>query len=246
LCGFIEHNHAVHNKPAFKYYPFILNSNEIIFFNQLHHYFTKRNSLGFKKGYSRVKFKISETENDIDEDVQYIADVDFPYEAEQLVKEIREKISYLHNIGISHFALQKLLSIDANIELSRIVINRNYQIFLPEFNNIEIEMTPLPKAVFFLFLKYPAGIIFKDLPDYKYELTEIYKLITSRENIEKIYQSIEDVTNPFNNSINEKCSRIREAFVSKFDDNLAKYYYITGTRSTPKKIIIDRSLVVWE
>ncbi len=145
-----------------------------------------------------------------------------------------------------YLSLQKLLTTDNNLRLSRIIINRNYQIFLPEFNNMEIEMTPLPKAVFFLFLKHPEGIIFKDLQNYKDELTEIYKRTNKRENIDITLQSIEDVTNPLKNSINEKCSRIREAFVSKIDENLAKYYYITGERSTPKKIIIDRSLVVWE
>lgn len=59
-------------------------------------------------------------------------------------------------------------------------------------------------------------------------------------------QSIEDVTNPFLNSINEKCARIRASFINKFDDHLAKNYYITGERGEAKKITLPRDLVVWE
>ena len=48
------------------------------------------------------------------------------------------------------------------------------------------------------------------------------------------------------NSINEKCARIRAAFVNKFDEHLAKNYYITGNRGGVKKITLPRDLVVWE
>ena len=108
-------------------------------------------------------------------------------------------------------------------------------------------MTPLPKAVFLLFLKHPEGIYFKALPDYREELMEIYKIIKGPFfNEASARQSIEDVTDPLSNSINEKCSRIREAFVSKFDDSLARYYYVDGKRGEPKKIALPRTLVKWD
>ena len=47
-------------------------------------------------------------------------------------------------------------------------------------------------------------------------------------------------------SINEKCARIRGAFVSHFDEDLAKHYYIYGMRGEAKKIALPRDLVVWE
>ena len=59
-------------------------------------------------------------------------------------------------------------------------------------------------------------------------------------------QSIEDVTNPLLNSINEKCARIRSAFVKKFDEGLAKNYFVTGERGEVKKIVLPRDLVIWE
>ena len=55
-----------------------------------------------------------------------------------------------------------------------------------------------------------------------------------------------DVTNPFNNSINEKCARIREAFLSKFDEHLARYYYIDGHKGEPKRIALPTDLIEWK
>lgn len=63
---------------------------------------------------------------------------------------------------------------------------------------------------------------------------------------DRALQSIEDVTNPLLNSINEKCARIRGAFVGQFDDDMARHYYIDGLRGEPKKIALPRNQVAWE
>jgi hypothetical protein len=44
-------------------------------------------------------------------------------------------------------------------------------------------------------------------------------------------------------SINEKLSRIKEAFLRKMSMDTAKHYIITGQRGMKKKIEIDRSLI---
>ena len=59
-------------------------------------------------------------------------------------------------------------------------------------------------------------------------------------------KSIEDVTNPMLNSINEKCARIRKVFVTMLDSNVAEQYYIKGARGKAKKIALPRELVAWE
>ena len=90
------------------------------------------------------------------------------------------------------------------------------------------------------------GIVFKELADYREELLKVYKSLKPMGLSKRTIQSIEDVTNPLMNSINEKCARIRAAFVKEFDESLAKNYYIIGERGEAKRITLPRDLVVWE
>ncbi len=173
------------------------------------------------------------------------ADDTFDYESKLLLKEIEDRIEKLKKKGISTYIIKRL-AFNSNERLSRLCISKRNEILLLDYF-LEIKMKPLPMAVFLLFLKHPEGIFFKDLPDYREELMEIYKKVKGRSfNYEIAKQSIDDVTNPLNNSINEKCSRIREAFVSQFDDHLAQFYYIVGQRGELKRIMLPRNLVKWE
>ena len=131
-------------------------------------------------------------------------------------------------------------------QLSRLIITKDYRILLPDYNNIEVKMEPLVKAVYLLFLKHPEGILFKGLTDYREEMLDIYKKQKPMGLNKRTIQSIEDVTNPLLNSINEKCARIRSAFVKEFDESLAKNYFVTGERGEAKKIALPRDLVNWE
>ena len=165
-------------------------------------------------------------------------------EDEALISEIKKHIETLRNRGINTMFLHSI--IDEGNRLSSLLITKDFRIFLPEYNNLEIVMPALPKAVFFLFLKHPEGIRFKDLVDYHDELLSIYRALSPIGGTQKQLQSIQSITNPMNNSINEKCARIREAFIKHFDDRLAQNYYITGKKGEPKRIALAPSLVVWE
>ena len=172
------------------------------------------------------------------------ADNDFSSDIKQLMDEVSERVEKLRLHGVSEMVLKNLLQPEK--KLSRLVITKSSQIFLPDYNNMEIQMTPLPKAVFFLFLRHPEGILFKNLVDYRDELTRIYGHLTGRQDMKAVKKSICDITDPTQNSINEKCARIREAFVRNFDDYLAQNYYVTGNRGEAKTIILPRDLVEWQ
>lgn len=201
--------------------------------------------------------KVSKTNYDIEEDdgllyrvgeedFDYDADSYFDSESKQLMEEIKERIERLNKKGINTYIIKRMIK-DDDKQLSRLRITKDYRIFLPDYKNLEIKMTRLPKAVFFLFLNHPEGILFKYLPDYKDELMQIYKNVKgSLFDLSSAIKSIENVTDPLNNSINEKCARIREAFVREFDDHLAKNYYVDGKRGGAKKIALSRELVKWE
>lgn len=183
-------------------------------------------------------------------DVRETADIDrFASEQEdedieELMEEIRERIKRLRQRGIAEYLLEQLIHPDNR--LSRLVVTKDYRIMLPDYNNMEIKMEPLVKAVYLLYLKHTEGISFKQLPDYKKELLQIYNRLKPTMLTDKAQQSIEDVTNPMLNSINEKCARIRGAFLGQFDDYMARSYYIDGARGEAKRIALPRNLVIWE
>lgn len=131
------------------------------------------------------------------------------------------------------------------IKLSKLRITKDGTILLADYQK-EVKMEPIVKAVYLLFLNHPEGIAFKFLPDYRKELTDLYQEIKPLGLTERAIRSIEDVTNPLLNSINEKCSRIRAAFLSEVDSSLLEQYIISGKSGEVKKIALSRDLVVWE
>ncbi len=174
----------------------------------------------------------------------YIADEHFDKETTELMEEIKKQIELLRQRGVSEAVISSIFQ--PSNKLSRLKITSDFRIFLPDYNNLEIKMTPLPKAVFLLFLRHEEGILFKSLSDYSEELLEIYQKIKKDIDRKELGKSIAAVTDPCNNSINEKCARIREAFVQHFDERLAQNYFVTGSRGEAKKIVLSRDLVEWE
>ena len=127
--------------------------------------------------------------------------------------------------------------------IKKIVITKDYRILI---GDKEIKMEPIVKAVYLLFLKHPEGLAFKTLPDYRKELTSIYAGLKPLGLNDRVIQSIEDVTNPLLNSINEKCSRIKAVFANELDEPMLTNYIIMGKSGEVKKITLPRDLVIWE
>ena len=160
-----------------------------------------------------------------------------------LIKEMQEKVQMLKNYGMTEKEI--ISQLFCCQPLPKLIISKNYRIFLGDERK-EVHLEPLVKAVYLLFLKYPEGIIFKNLPDYREELTLIYNKVRPWGLTDRALKSLEDVTNPMLNSINEKCARIRKAFGALLDSSVAGQYYIKGVRGKAKKIALPRDLVVWE
>lgn len=158
------------------------------------------------------------------------------------LRKLDSAISSLRKIGLSRAIIDMALQRFRN--LSHLVITRDYRILLPFFD-IEITLSPLPKALYFLYLKHPEGIPLKNMIDYRDELLQLYLMISPRENLDKIHKSIDRLCNPLDNSINEKCSRIREAFVKYFDDDFASMYYITGEAKDARYVLLDSDFIHW-
>ena len=160
-----------------------------------------------------------------------------------IVEEVKEKVHKLKEYGLSEKEITSLLYSEQ--PLIKLTVDRNCRIYLGD-NRKEVRMEPLVKAIYLLFLKHPEGIVFKALPDYRKELTCLYDKVRPWGLTDRTLQSIEDVTNPLLNSINEKCARIKKVFLSVMEADMAEHYFIKGTRGEPKGIALPRNLVTWE
>ena len=138
----------------------------------------------------------------------------------------------LKAIGVS--ALEELRLEAAKSRLSRLVITKDYRFILADYQNKEIELQPVHKAVYLLFLAHPEGIEFKRLSDYREELLQYYMATARNMDKQKIEESIAHLVNPFDNAINEKCSRIKRVILGLMDEYTASYYIISG--HTQKRI----------
>ena len=128
--------------------------------------------------------------------------------------------------GVS--VLEELRIEAAKSRLSRLLVTKDYRIILVDYGNKEVEMTPVHKAVYLLFLNHPEGIEFKKLCEYRNELLGYYMATAKLMDKQTIAESVDMLVDPLNNSINEKCSRIKSIFLNIMDQYTANYYIISG------------------
>ena len=138
----------------------------------------------------------------------------------------------LHAIGVP--LLEELRIEAAKGRLSRLVITKDYRFILEDYQK-EVELQPVHKAVYLLFLAHPEGM-----------------------DKEKVIESVDHLVNPLDNAINEKCSRIKKVFLSMMDEYSASYYFISSHTQKHflgssriwyerlKVITLPRELVIWK
>ena len=161
-----------------------------------------------------------------------------------LLNEVKEKVRILKSYGVGNERLEAVLY-DEDM-LPQLVVTKDYRMILSGNKDGEVKMEPLVKAVYLLFLLHPEGIVLKCLPDYREELKNLYLLLRPKGLTSRVEKSIEDVTTPTLNSINEKCTRVRQLFNAVLPRSKAKYYTISGRRGEAKTIALPRTNVSWE
>lgn len=155
---------------------------------------------------------------------------------EEMVLEVKRLAGQLQAEGRSDLLLKALgvplleeLRIEAaKGKLSRLLITNDYRFILEDYNRQEVELQPVHKAVYLLFLAHPEGIEFKRLSDYREELTRYYMATAKLMDKEKIIEGVDHLVNPLDNAINEKCSRIKKVFLDMMDEYTASYYIISS------------------
>ena len=160
---------------------------------------------------------------------------------QDFLKEL-SRIQEKYNISIEE--LEALLKY--TVTLSHLHISRYGKITLSDFGNREIKMPNIAKSLYFLYLRHPEGLRYKDIAGHRDELLGIYRKITGRDDPEAIEKSIDLLVDPYANGLNVNASRIKTAFRNAVDDRIAQFYYISGAAGEIKKVPLDRDLVIWE
>lgn len=161
----------------------------------------------------------------------------------------------LHALGVP--LLEELRIEAAKGRLSRLVITTDYRFILADYQK-EVELQPVHKAVYLLFLAHPEGIEFKRLADYRAELLRYYMATAKMMDKEKVIEGVDHLVDPLDNAINEKCSRIKKVFLELMDEYTASYYIISSHTQKHvvgssriwyerlKVVTLPRELVVWK
>ena len=157
------------------------------------------------------------------------------YTPEELSSQIRLLIGQLRLTGRNDLLLKAIgvpLLEELRIEaakgrLSRLIITEDYRFILEDYHK-EVELQPVHKAVYLLFLAHPEGIEFKRLANYREELTRYYMATAKIMDKEKVMESVDHLIDPLDNAINEKCSRIKKVFLELMDEYTASYYIISS------------------
>lgn len=170
-------------------------------------------------------------------------------EAQELSRQIKELARRLYAKGIGEYYIKQLVGKEP--VLSRLVITKDYKIILPDFDNKEIVMEPMNKAVYLLFLRHPEGIAFKEMSDFRQELMKIYFRIWTSKNYptidwNRIDKAIDNICSPLSNSINEKTSRIKGYFLKEMHEDVASHYYIAGRYAEARKISLSQDMIEWQ
>ena len=155
---------------------------------------------------------------------------------EEIAEQVRQLAGQLQSAGrkdlllkaIGAQLLEELRIEAARAKLSRLQITKDYRFILVDYQNREVELQPVHKAVYLLFLAHPEGIEFKRLGEYRDELTRYYMATAKLLDKEKIMEGVNHLVNPLDNAINEKCSRIKKVFLDMMDEYTASYYIISG------------------
>ena len=146
----------------------------------------------------------------------------------------------LHALGVP--LLEELRIEAAKGRLSRLVITTDYRFILADYQK-EVELQPVHKAVYLLFLAHPEGIEFKRLADYRTELLRYYMATAKMMDKEKVIEGVDHLVDPLDNAINEKCSRIKKVFLELMDEYTASYYIIS---SHTQKHVVGSSRIWYE
>ncbi len=114
---------------------------------------------------------------------------------------------------------------------SPIVVNNDFKIILPDYDEVELKMSCIQKMLYMFFMRHPDGVRLKDLVDYAGELAAIYSCLKDcprAEAMQKVEQYM--CSSELRNQALSKINRIVARTVKWPETNGENPYVIAGKR----------------
>ena len=173
----------------------------------------------------------------------YNKDLSYGQEAYEMLNELDRLARELIKKGVPQSRITQAVSLSP--DLNELFITREYRILLPHYGNVEIELDPKTKALYFLFLRHKEGLYRKDLYQLGDELTMIMQAITHTEDLSTPKRNAIDnlISKTKSQSFDDSCAKIKKELLKVMEDNMASYYYIYGEKNQLRGIRLPRYLV---
>ena len=130
----------------------------------------------------------------------------------------------------------------------RVVVNGDMKIVLPEYDEMEIKMPAMSRSLYILFMKLrkqgAGGIVLRNIDEYRDEIIDIYSLVKPGADEQRVAQSVDNLCDPYGESLHQAISRINRCIRSVITDKgLAAQYIVAGTRGEQYGIALDPELI---
>lgn len=130
----------------------------------------------------------------------------------------------------------------------RLLVNGDMKIVLPDYDEMEIKMPAMSRTLYILFMKHRVmgldGFELKNIDQYRDEMVNIYSLVKPGADDDRVRRTVDNLCDPFSNSLNEAISRAN-GFIRKciVDKNLQKQYLILGARGGKYSIGLSPEMI---
>jgi len=143
--------------------------------------------------------------------------------------------------------MQYMQRFKSNLSPGRLMVKGyNRKILFPDFDYRELNLNPLEKTIYLLYLKHPKGIRFSNFPLYFDEIYEIYNQVSSAGSLPQIKNNVINLIQNEDGGISQKISRVNRKIIDLLGEDLARFYKIDGPKAEPRQILLDRNMVIWD
>jgi len=125
-------------------------------------------------------------------------------------------------------------------------IDKKYNIRMGVADGQILQLRPLVKTLFILFLRHPEGILLKQRDVFRAELEEIYGVISPNTDRDDVKVRVARLVDLEDNSFSEKASVLNARLEELLPEEIAGDYQIRGHNGCPRKIRLNPLLVHWE